>query len=403
MSEPDEPVGAWPAVSYERLPWTSSDDVPASRTARRRHRGPYEAAVLPPIAERPVVLPPDVGALVDDAGAEVARFDAELGHEIAPFAAVLLRSESAASSKIENLTASARAIAEAELQPQPRRNAALVVSNERAMTAAITLAERIDPEAILAMHAALLQRSRPDIAGRWRDQQVWIGGGDLGPHGADFVPPHHDRVPAAIDDLVAFIDRDDVPVLAHAAVAHAQFETIHPFPDGNGRTGRALVHAQLRNKRLTRNVTVPVSAGLLTDTDAYFAALTAYREGDTTAIIEQFAQAAFRATGNGRRLVDDLHAIRDGWREQVKARRDAPVWRITDLLLRQPVVSAPLVAAELDVAVQNVYRSLRPLVDAGVLVEFTDRKRNRLWRATEVLDALDRFAARAGRRDRSSG
>src|SRR5690606_7956412 len=127
-----------------------------------------EAAVPPPIAERPVVLPPDVGALVDDAGAEVARFDAELGHEIAPFAAVLLRSESAASSKIENLTASARAIAEAELQPQPRRNAALVVSNERAMTAAITLAERIDPEAILAMHAALLQRSRPDIAGRWR-------------------------------------------------------------------------------------------------------------------------------------------------------------------------------------------------------------------------------------------
>ncbi len=79
------------------------------------------------------------------------------------------------------------------------------------------------------------------------------------------------------------------------------------------------------------------------------------------------------------------------------------MWRIIDILLRQPVVSAALVAAELDVAVQNVYRSLRPLVDAGVLVEFTDRKRNRLWRAPEVLDALDRFAAHAGRRDRSSG
>jgi Fic family protein len=404
VSQPDVPAatGSWPAVTYEQVPWTSNDDVPASRAARRRHRGPYEAAVAPEIAARPVVLPPDTAALVDDAAAEVVRFDAELGHEIAPFAAVLLRSESAASSKIENLTASARAIAEAELHPHSGRNASLVVANERAMSAAIALAERIDPDAILAMHGALLESSRPDIAGRWRDQQVWIGGGDLGPHGAPFVPPRHERVPAAIDDLVSFIDRDDVPVLAHAAVAHAQFETIHPFPDGNGRTGRALVHAHLRHKGLTRNVTVPVSAGLLTDTDAYFEALTAYRAGGVVPIVEQFAEAAFRATDNGRRLVDDLHTIRNGWREQVRARRDAPAWRITDLLLRQPVVSAAVVATELDTAVQNVYRSLRPLVDAGVLVEFTDKKRNRLWRAAEVLDALDRFAARAGRRNRSA-
>ena len=393
---------SWPPVAYEQIPWTPSDDVPASRTARRRHRGPYEAAIAPEISGRPVLLDPETAALVDDAGAEVARFDAELGHEIAPFAAVLLRSESAASSKIENLTASARAIAEAELHPQPGRNASLVVANEAAMSAAIALAERIDGDAILAMHAALLGGSRPDIAGRWRDQQVWIGGGDLGPHGAAFVPPHHERVPAAIDDLVAFIDRADVPVLAHAAIAHAQFETIHPFPDGNGRTGRALVHAHLRHEGLTRNVTVPVSAGLLTDTDAYFAALTSYRAGDVTAIVHQFAEAAFRATDNGRRLVADLHAVRAGWQDAVRARRNAPVWRIADLLLRQPVVSAPVIAAELGTAVQNVYRALHPLVDAGVLVESTDKKRNRLWRAPEVLDALDRFAARAGRRNRGT-
>ena len=216
------------------------------------------------------------------------------------------------------------------------------------------------------------------------------------------VPAATGTWPAVTYEQLPWTASDDVPVLAHAAIAHAQFETIHPFPDGNGRTGRALVHAHLRHKGLTRNVTVPVSAGLLTDTDAYFAALTTYREGGVVAIVEQFAEAAFRATDNGRRLVDDLHAIRNGWREQVRARRDAPAWRITDLLLRQPVVSAAVVATELDTAVQNVYRSLRPLVDAGVLVEFTDKKRNRLWRAAEVLDALDRFAARAGRRNRSA-
>jgi Fic family protein len=400
VSEASNPT-AWPALTYESVPWQPAE-VAASRAARRRYRGPYEAAVLPPIAGVAIVLPSETAAIADEAAAEIARFDAELGREIAPFAAVLLRSESAASSKIENLTASARAIAEAELHDHAGRNASMIVANERAMSAAIALAERIDGDAILAMHAALLERSDPDIAGRWRDQQVWIGGGNLGPHGAAFVPPRHESVPAAVADLVAFIDRDDIPVLAHAALAHAQFETIHPFPDGNGRTGRALLHAQLRAKALIRNVTVPVSAGLLTDVDGYFAALTRYRQGDPIAIVEAFGAASLQAVANGRRLVDDLHAIREDWQERVRARRDAAAWRVADLLLRHPVVNAALVADEVGIAPQNAYRSLRPLVDAGVLVEFTDRKRNQLWRAPEVLDALDRFAARAGRRARSS-
>ena len=391
----------WPRPTYESLPWQPAD-VPASRTARLRHRGPYEAAVVPPIAGVGADLPSETAAVVAEAAAEIARFDAELGREIAPFAAVLLRSESAASSKIENLTASARAIAEAELHGHAGRNASLIVANERAMSAAIALAERLDGDAILAMHAALLERSDPDIAGRWRNQQVWIGGGHVGPHGAAFVPPHDSRVPAAIADLVAFIDRDDVPVLAHAALAHAQFETIHPFPDGNGRTGRVLVHAHLRSKGLIRNVTIPVSAGLLADVDGYFAALTRYRKGDPTAIVEAFAAAGLQGVANGRRLVDDLRAIREDWQERVTARRDAAAWKVADVLLRHPVINANLVAAEVGIAAQNSYRSLRPLVDAGVLVEFTDRKRSQLWGAPEVLDALDRFAARAGRRTRSS-
>jgi Fic family protein len=391
----------WPAVRFEQRPWRREPSALASRAARRRHQGPYQAAVPPRIVEQAVGLPGEAAAEAEEAAAEVARFDAELGREIAPFAAVLLRTESAASSKIENLTASARAIAEAEIGPTRSRNAALIVANERAMTAAIALADRIDGDAILAMHEALLGHSDPDIAGRWRTDQVWIGGHDLGPHQAQFVPPHHEHVPAAIDDLVVFVDRDDVPVLAHAALAHAQFETIHPFSDGNGRVGRALIHAHLRNKGLTRHVTMPVSAGLLTDTDAYFAALNRYREGDHVGIVVEFARAAFAAIANGRRLAGDLRVIRADWQERVTARRDAVVWRIADLLLRRPVVNAGVIAEEIGIAPQNTYRSLARLLDSGVLVEFTDRKRNRMWRAPEVLEALDRFAARAGRRARA--
>jgi Fic family protein len=391
---------AWPAVGFEAYDWHSRDDLPASRQARLRARQPYQAAIPPTIVDLQVHLPASVLASAEDASMEIARFDAEAGVEIAPFAAILLRSESAASSKIENLTASARAIAEAELG-HGSRNAALIVANERAMSAAIALADELDAPAILNMHDALLRNSAPEIAGRWRDQQVWIGGGDYSPHGAQFIPPHQDRVPSAIEDLVRFIARTDIPTLAHAAIAHAQFETIHPFPDGNGRVGRALVHAQLRHARLTRHVTVPVSAGLLTDIDAYFAALGAYRDGDPVPIVERFADATFAALANGRHLVGDLHRVRTDWAQRVKARSDATAWKVAEIVLRHPVVNAPSLSRELGISQTNVYRALQPLVDAGVLVEFTNNKRDRLWRAPDVLDALDAFAARTGRRQRS--
>lgn len=389
-----EDRGTWPAVQFETRDWHGRDDLPASRRARLLARQPYEAAIPRAIADAQVTLSAAVLATAEDASTEIARFDSEVGAEIAPFASILLRTESAASSKIENLTASARAIAEAELG-HGRRNAALIVANERAMSAAIALADRLDGPAILEMHDALLRHSEPSIAGRWRDQQVWIGGSDHSPHTAQFVPPHHDRLQPAIDDLIRFVARTDIPTLAHVAIAHAQFETIHPFPDGNGRVGRALVHAQLRHARLTRHVTVPVSAGILTDVDAYFAALGAYRDGDPTPIVERFADATFAALANGRQLVADLHDVRRDWALRVKARRDAAAWRIAEAVMRHPVVNAPSLSRELGIPQTNVYRALRPLVDAGVLVEFTNNKRDRLWRAPDVLDALDAFAARA--------
>lgn len=398
------PATTWPSVTYEELPWTTQYAPHAtSRSERRKHYGPYRAAIPPAIAAARIELPGDLAAQIGDASAELARFDALMGGEITTFSAVLLRSESAASSRIENLTASARAIAEAELGTAHRKNAAEVVANTRTMIAALELAGDISSDSVLAMHRALMTESDPVNAGRWRTEQVWIGGGSIGPHLALFVPPHHGRVPKAVDDLMAFIERDDVPVLAHAALAHAQFETIHPFTDGNGRTGRALVQAMLRHEELTRNVTVPVSAGLLVDTRAYFDALTAYRAGDPAPILSQFAQAAFRAVANGRVLVDELRRIRERWSEVIKARRDSAVWRLADLLLRRPVVNARVIADELSVDVGNVHRYVKPLIEARILAESQDVKRNQVWRSAEVLSALDAFAARAGRRGGTPG
>lgn len=392
----------WPALGYEERSWRSRHDRGiASRAAIRRHQGRHLAALVPAIADAVLNLPSDVLAASTEAAHEVARFDTELGSEIAPFSAVLLRSESAASSQIENLTASARAIAEATLGEPTGMNAREVVGNVAAMGAALSLADDMSGEAILTIQRALLEHTEPDLTGKWRTEQVWIGGSDLGPHLATFVPPHHDHVPGLIDDLVAFIARDDLPVLGHVAIAHAQFETIHPFPDGNGRTGRALMHAMLRHTGLVRNVTVPISAGLLAEVDCYFDALTAYRAGDPTPIVGRVADASYAAVTNGRQLVADLSAVRASWNERLRVRRDAAGWRIADLLLRQPVINARVVSAELGIAPQNVYRSLAPLVMAGILTS-SGRQRDRVWRSDEVLHAIDAFARRAGRRRRGA-
>jgi Fic family protein len=192
--------------------------------------------------------------------------------------------------------------------------------------------------------------------------------------------------------------RDDLAVLPQAAIAHAQFETIHPFPDGNGRTGRALVHCLLRGKRLTRQVTVPVSAGLLTDTDRYFDALTAYRSGDIQPIVERFAEASFDSVVNGRQLVSELRALRAAWSDAITSRRQATVWRVLDVVFQHPVLDNALVQRELGVSVMGADAAITELVGIGALEEITGGRRNRRYAAVQVLAALDAFAERAGRR-----
>ncbi|MEU5843685.1 Fic family protein [Rhodococcus sp. NPDC047139] len=387
----------WPEIGYEQHPWAGSDAY-GSRRERRLTTGPYRAAVPPFIAHRPIPLTGDLQALTEDAATELTRFDVEVGHITAPFASILLRTESASSSEIENLSSGARQIALAELGEHASRNARLIVGNVRAMRAALELSDAIDAHAILRMHRALLEHDDPAIAGRWREQQVWIGGGSLGPHTAEFVPPHHGRVPELIDDLVVFANRDDLPVVAQIAVAHAQFETIHPFPDGNGRVGRALIQAMLRGGQLTRSVAVPVSAGLLHNTADYFAALGAYRAGDVAPIVRSIVDASFAAVANGRMLVADLEAVRAEWRSRMTARRDSAAHRLMDVLLRQPVIDNRSAAAALSVTGANAQIAIDRFVDAGILTQITEGRRNRIWQAKDVVWVLDEFAARAKRR-----
>lgn len=394
----------WPALGHESVPWDIHPGSGAPRADRTALGRPFRAAIPPRISGLSPAPSPHVAAEAEDAVRALATFDRELGGEIAPFAMVLLRSESAASSQIENLSASARKIAEAELGASGSEHAQMIVANVQAMTSALDLAEHMDTGAILAMHRALLASSDPEIAGQWRDDQVWIGGRALfgagSPHGADFVPPVPSRVPALMDDLLAFSIRRDLPVLVQVAVAHAQFETIHPFLDGNGRTGRAFMHALLRTHGVTRQVSVPISGGLLTDTRAYVDALTAYRDGGIDPIVSAVARASLIGVELGRTLVEDLREVRRSWDEGplTGLRSDSRARELADGLLQHPVIDAASARRILGMSA-NEDRAINALVERGILREHTDHKsRNRTWRAPDVLAALDAYARGSGRR-----
>lgn len=392
-------VAAWPPIGSEAREWVSSVD-PGRLTVWERHRieQPYRAAVVPHIAHASMHLPTRLQALQQEAAAEVARFDAEVAHLPVPMPAVLLRTESASSSQIEHLTSSSRNIALAELGATDTTNAGLIVANTRAMQLALAAGDEVDADVILRAHDALLSATDPDVAGRWRTEAVWVGASALSPHGADFVAPHHEHVPGLIEDLTRFAARRDVPSLAHAALVHAQFETIHPFVDGNGRTGRVLVHTMMRRHGVAEHTTVPVSAGLLRDPSAYFDALTAYRAGDAAPIVERVSHAALAAVANGRELARASVELRERWREQIKARRGAAAWTLADGLFAQPAVDVRAAARITGTSERAALTAVDTLVDAGVLSLVAGVRWGRVWQARDVLDAADAFARRAGRR-----
>lgn len=385
----------WPAVGYETVRWERQEPAYGSRKKALEARGDYQAVIPPLIANSPLVLPASLIGELEDAVSTLVRFDAQVGSLTAAYSSILLRTESASSSEIEKLTASAKAIALAELGQSDSVNAQLIVDNVAAMKAALSLRQQVSVENIVGMHASLMNRTWPEICGRFRDQPVWVGG--RSPQVAHFVPPVSSRVPEAMHDLVSFTERLDVPALAQIAIAHAQFETIHPFEDGNGRTGRALVQSMLGFSSLKLQTTVPISAGLLQNTSDYFASLDSYRAGDPIPIINAFLEASFKAVALGTTLAEKIQQIASDWREQVRPRANSTAAKLLDLLLAQPAIDVKVASAHLGVSEEASRSALVRLAEVGVVTESSGGKRNRVFIATKALEALDEFAAKARR------
>ncbi|EXG80597.1 Fic family protein [Cryptosporangium arvum] len=392
----------WPPHRREVRPWRQSQ-----RGGPKADRILSEVTVsLPPdIAGLPVVnaLPASAIAQGEDALREIAALDQAHGEDLGALGVLLLRTESVASSKIESVEASLDDYARALHGSRANASATSMVAATSALGALLTETDgrkRIDADSLLAAHAALLadDPAERDYAGRWRDMQNWIGGSDHSPRNALFVPPPPDLVESYVDDLLRFANRDDLPTLAQAAISHAQFESIHPFTDGNGRIGRALINAILRRRRATTRVVVPLASALVARRERYFDHLGAYRDGDVEPIVRDFALASRIAAAESRTTAQRLTEIPLEWADAVgRVRAGSAAAKLLAILPARPVVTADDVAVATGAPLSSVYAAIERLDTAGVLRPLTNRKRDQIWGATLILEELDELGARIAR------
>lgn len=375
-----------------------------TRNAPPRHRAAcrYETFIPTPLAELSLEITADLAGRISETERELRRLNDEGGVALLPLARLLLRTESIASSKVEGLHVGARELARAEAKHAegalPGPAAREIIANIDAMTIALedaSDAEEFSAWELLAIHRRLMERGlQPRLAGTLRTAQNWIGGNDYTPCGADFVPPPVEEVGRLLDDLFRAINDASLPPLMQAALVHAQFETIHPFDDGNGRTGRALVHTVLRRRGVAPRFTPPISVIFANNRQRYIQGLTDFRGEDVTAWLGSFVEATDRATRLARTYLEQVKQQKAEWRDALVAthqapRRGATVWDLIDLLPGYPIITAGVAAARLERAPARVYDAIELLVRAGVLVPLSRGKRNRSWEATGMLTLIE--------------
>jgi Fic family protein len=387
------------------------DPAPATGLSRKDRQGcEYTAYVPDPLVHRQVRLEASTAADVTDAELAIAGLNANVSAlaDSEALARLLLRAEAVASSKIEGLEVGGRRLLKAQLvrdlqDAHSDMTATEVLNNIEAMTwavATLSARPRITTDGLLEVHERLLAGTRlEEQAGRLRDVQNWIGGSDYNPCSAAFVPPPPEHVRALLDDLCEFCDGDMLPAVAQAAIAHAQFETIHPFVDGNGRTGRALIHVILRRRGVAPRFVPPVSLVIATHADSYVAGLNRMRydgapDGEDAldamdSWVAFFAGACRRAVSDAEAFEHRVAELQEDWRARLgRVRKGSALDLLLAAIPGAPIITVRSGAALVGRSVQAVNEAIPRLLDAGVLKQTTIGKRNRAFEATELIDSF---------------
>ena len=390
---------SWPAHDALVVPWRVSGRGPRDDRMVRE----ITTSIPPTLAELDLRTSAATELAVADASAAIAALDAGPGAQLAGLGSFLLRTESVASSKIERINSSRNDFAKAVAGIRSTSDAKFTLAAASALEEMIRRAGEtgtIELPAILEAHRLLLESDPGEraYAGRLRDVQNWIGGSDYSPRNAIHVPPPPEQVPALMEDLLTYSNRHDLPAITQAAIAHAQFESIHPFTDGNGRIGRALISAILRRRGMTTNTVVPIASAMLADTGRYFRLVNDYRRGSADEFVNYVARSGVAAAGAAQVSARVLRDLPTAWRDAAKPRGGSTDAKLLDLLLAHPVVTVQDVVRLTGASHQAAGAACERLAAAEVLIPLTTSRRDRAWMAVAVLDEIDEMNRRIGQR-----
>jgi Fic family protein len=351
------------------------------------------AWVPDPLTEHNLTLTEPTTRRTERAAAAARRGSDALPADGGALARLLLRSEGVASSYVEGVQAPLAQVVAAELDPRVGESAAWIADNAAATQTAIEQAREapLDMETLHRWHRRLMSGAShlPDHQiGAWRDLPGWIGG--TSPLDAAAVVPPPELIEPLTSDLVEFANRTDTDPVTQAAVAHAQFELIHPYADGNGRVGRILI-AWVLTRRLNLANPPPVSVRIATDRGGYLSGLTLFRLGQVDPWVAWFAEIVEGSGDAATNLLGAIATLTADWSERIAGvRADAVAHRVLALLPAYPVIGGEIVAEELGVSERAARTALDTLQDHRILEPFAPAHREagrprRWWVATELL------------------
>ena len=366
----------------------------------RRQLTGYEAFVPKPLPPDPP-LRWDAGllGLLSEATTALGRLDGLAGSLPNPdlFVASYVRREAVLSSQIEGTQSSLDDVLAHEVEArthEPPADVAETVNYVRAMRVGLSLLDELplSGRLIRRVHEELMTgvRGQERSPGEFRKTQNWVGPAGCTLETAAFVPPAPDDLPDALRDFEVFLNGSDDPPLVLAGLAHAQFETIHPFLDGNGRVGRLLITLLLVQRRLLVRPLLYLSLFLKQNRSEYYDRLDAIRtRGDWEGWLKFFLTGVAVTADDAVRVAGELVALTDEHRRiAIDQNLGKYGWPLLDLLAEQPLVTIKYVSAMLGSTPTTVGRLLDQMASLGVVAELTGRKRYRVYRYSPFLDVL---------------
>lgn len=350
------------------------------------------------ISEESFLPPANLMKIVRAAQFEAIRFDQESVSRGLGISALLVQTESVASSMIEEIETDSINFLKATVGQKNSETGVAMAAGLDALKhvmANTTSQSPLNLNVFLDAHKKLMSSDVADsrYAGQIRDVYNWIGGSQFSPRNADYIPPAPDVLDTYLADLFIYVNRGDCEPLVQAAIAHAQFETLHPFTDGNGRIGRALISAMLKHHNLTTESVIPIACALVGARNSYINALETFRQGDAEPIVKLTALAVLCAAQTGREYLPELEVILDSWRYKAESRSGSAAIRILPLLLRTDTINVSQVARELEISVPAATEGISVLEARGILREITGRSRDRHWMAPDVVGMWSDYSA----------